>query len=164
VSVPDRGPPTVGTNAICRVHAELTATLLPQLLLPCTIAKSPATAMLCTRIGAPPLFVRVTVCAGDVNPTPVAGNVTVEKGDRETPGGAIPVPLNSTVWARYWSETVNTPVIVPTFFGWNATLIEQVECGLSEFPHALTAVKSPLVICAAISVNGRSPELVKVIC
>ena len=31
-------------------------------------------------------------------------------------------------------------------------------------PQALTALKSPLVICAAISVNGKSPELVSVTC
>src|SRR6202789_295056 len=42
--------------------------------------------------------------------------------------------------------------------------MEQVECRLSELPQVFTAVKSPLVICAAISVKGRSPELVRVIC
>ena len=31
-------------------------------------------------------------------------------------------------------------------------------------PQALTTVKSPLVICAAISVSGRSPELTSEIC
>ena len=41
--------------------------------------------------------------------------------------------------------------------------MEQLECGLSEFPQLLTAVKLP-VICAAIKVNGRSPELVRVTC
>src|ERR1700733_5498602 len=44
------------------------------------------------------------------------------------------------------------------------TLIEQVECALSEFPQALTALKSPLATCAAISVNGTSPEFINVIC
>src|ERR1700721_4343096 len=41
--------------------------------------------------------------------------------------------------------------------------MEQREVGVSEFPQLLTAVKLP-VICAAIKVNGRSPELVRVTC
>ena len=72
--------------------------------------------------------------------------------------------MSVTVCARYWSETVNWPLSVPTFFGAKATLIEQVECGLRELPQAFTTVKSPAEICAAIKVSGRSPELVSVIC
>ena len=101
VSVPARGPPTVGTNAICMVHAALIARLLPQVLLPATITKSPVIAMFWTRSGTPPLLVRVTVWAEAVTPTPVAGKVTVEKGESETPGGATPVPFSAMVWLRY---------------------------------------------------------------
>jgi hypothetical protein len=35
--MPARGPPTVGANATCIVHAAFTATVLTQLLLPGTI-------------------------------------------------------------------------------------------------------------------------------
>lgn len=97
VSVPERGPPKVGVNATCIVHAVFTATVLPQVLLPGTTTKSPAIATLCTRSGTPPLLVRVTVCDVAVTPTPVAGKVTVEKGARDTPAGAIPTPFNVTV-------------------------------------------------------------------
>jgi hypothetical protein len=97
VSVPERGPPTVGANATCMVHAVFTATLAPQLLLPGTITKSPVITMLCRRSVTPPLLVRVTVWGAAVIPTPVAGKVTVEKGARDTPGGATPVPFNVTV-------------------------------------------------------------------
>ena len=48
--------------------------------------------------------------------------------------------------------------------GTNATSSEHVECPLSELPQLLTTVKSPLVICAAISVSAASPELVSVTC
>lgn len=164
VSAPERGPPTVGAKAICIVQAVLTATIAPQVLLPGVMTKSPLIPMLWTVRGTPPLFVSVTVCAADVMPTPVAAKVTVEKGDRDTPGGAIPMPVRLTVCVRYWSATVNWPLIIPTFFGWKATFMEQVECGLRELPHALTTVKSPLVICATINVNGRSPVLVTAIC
>lgn len=75
----------------------LTARLLPQVLLPGTMMKSPETAMLCTRSGTPPLFVSVTVTAEAARPTPVDGKVMLEKGERETPGGARPVPLRFTV-------------------------------------------------------------------
>src|SRR5262249_36992653 len=107
VSVPARGPPAVGAKATCMVQAALTATVPAQELLPGTITKSPAITMLCTSSGTPPLFVKVTVCAADVIPTPVEGKVTVEKGARDTPGGATPMPLRVTVWVRYWSETAN---------------------------------------------------------
>src|SRR5258707_11664233 len=107
VSVPARGPPTVGANATCMVHAVLTATVLPHVLLPGTITKSPAIPTLCTSSGTPPLLVRVTVCAAEDIPTPVAGKVTVEKGARDTPGGATPMPFRVTACVRYWSETAN---------------------------------------------------------
>ena len=99
--------PTVGANAICMVHAVLTARLLPQVFVPGTITKSPVITMLCTRSETPPLLVRVTVCAAEDIPTPVAGKVTVEKGERDTPGGATPMPFRVTVCVRYWSETLN---------------------------------------------------------
>jgi hypothetical protein len=72
-------------------------------------------------------LVKVTVCAAEVRPTPVTENAIVETGERDTPGGATPTPLNATVWVRYWSDTDSTPVIVPTLFGWKATFIEQLE-------------------------------------
>jgi hypothetical protein len=53
--------------------------------------------MFCTSNGTPPLLVNVTVCAAEVTPTPVAGKLIVEKGERDTPGGATPVPFNATV-------------------------------------------------------------------
>ena len=43
-------------------------------------------------------------------------------------------------------------------------MIEHVECGLSELPHALIVLKSPLVICAAINVSATSPEFVRTTC
>src|SRR3979490_2168441 len=87
ISVPARGPPTVGANATCIVHAVLTATVLPQVLLPGTIRKSPAITTLWTSSGTSPLLVSVTVCAAADIPPPVAGKGTVEKGEGDTPGG-----------------------------------------------------------------------------
>ena len=110
------------------------------------------------------MFVRVTVSDAVVKPTPVAGKLSVEVGDRETPGGAMPMPLKAMVCARYSSETLSTPVAGPMVCGAKATAREQAECALSELPQELTTLKSPLVICAAIRARGRSPELVSVIC
>ena len=100
-SVPERGPPAVGVNATCIVHAVNTGTVLPQVLLPGTIEKSPVIIIPCTTSGTPPLLVKVTSRAGAVMPTPVAGKAIVEKGARDTPGGATPIPLRVTVCVRY---------------------------------------------------------------
>ena len=68
---------------------------------------------------------------------PVARKLTVDTGESETPGGAMPVPLSAMVWVRYWSETVRVPAAGPMVVGANATAIEQVECALSELPQVL---------------------------
>ena len=127
VREPVRGPPALGVKANCRVQAMETASVAPQLLVPGTMAKSPVTAMLPMARGRPPLLVRVTMGERAVMPTPVAGKVIPKAGERETPGGATPVPASEMVCARYWSEMVSVPVAGPTLSGWNVTLIEHEE-------------------------------------
>ena len=43
------------------------------------------------------MFVKVTVCDAAVRPMPIAPNARPLVGERETPGGARPVPLSDTV-------------------------------------------------------------------
>ena len=101
VNEPPRAPPAVGRKASCMVQASPTASVLPQVLLPGTMAKSPLTATVAMERGRPPLFVRVTVCGAELSETPVAGKFIPNNGDNDTPGGATPVPLNVTVCERY---------------------------------------------------------------
>jgi hypothetical protein len=100
VSEPARAPPAVGRKAICMVQASPTASVLPQVLLPGTMAKSPLIATVAMERGRPPLFVSVTVCGAELSETPVAGKLIPNNGDNETPGGATPVPLSATVCER----------------------------------------------------------------
>jgi hypothetical protein len=146
VRVPVRGPAAVGVNASCRVQAAATARVAGQLSVPGTMAKSPVTVVLLMTRGRPPLLVRVTMGERAVMPTPVLGKLMAVVGERETPGGATPVPVSERVWVRYWSVTVRVPLAGPTAVGWKVTLIEQVAWALSELPQALTTLKSPVVI------------------
>jgi hypothetical protein len=109
------------------VQAEPIGRVSAQVLLPGAMAKSPLTAMVSIESGVPPLLVRVTVCGEEPRPTPVAGKLIPKRGESETPGGAMPVPLSVTVCARYWSETVRVPAPGPRTVGWKMTPMVQVE-------------------------------------
>src|SRR6185369_14284039 len=103
VSDPLRAPPAVGRKTICIVQASPTASTLPHPLLPGTMEKSPVIATVAMERGTPPLFVRVTVCGAELNPTPVTGKFISNSGDNETPGGATPVPVKATLCDLYTS-------------------------------------------------------------
>jgi hypothetical protein len=164
IKVPVRGPPADGVKTTCMVQADPMARFAPQLLVPAAMKKSPVMTGLWSDSGALLLLVSVMVAGAADRLTPVAGKLRVLVGERETPGGAIPLPLRGIVCARYSSEMVSAPVAGPMVCGWKETAMEQVECPFSELPQELTTEKLPLVIWAAMRVSGRSPELVRVIC
>ena len=124
--------------------------------------KSPVAEIPLTTSGEPPWFESVTVCGAEIFVTPVAANVIAVAGDKETPGGARPLPESATDWDRNWSETVSTPNVGPTVTGLDTTAIAQVECPLSAAPQSFIAEKFPPLTCTAISVNGLSPAFVRV--
>jgi hypothetical protein len=117
VSAPVRAPPVVGVKAICSVHAAATASVLPHVFEPATMAKSPLIASVAMERATPPLLANVTVCGAELRPTPVAGKVMPKSGESETPAGATPVPLSVIVCVRYWSETISVPAAGPSVFG-----------------------------------------------
>jgi len=124
VSVPESGPAMVGVKTICNVQAALTASVAPQGF--AAIVKLDEIVALEIVSGTLPLFVSVIAWAADVRPLPVAANVTVA-GLRETPAGAIAVPVMETVCERIASVKVSVAVRVPMAEGMNVTLRAQVE-------------------------------------
>ena len=94
VSVPESGPAMVGVNAICSMQAALTANVAPHGFE--VMVKLDEIVALEIVSGTLPLFVRVIAWAAEVRPLPVAANARVV-GLRETPVGAIAVPVMETV-------------------------------------------------------------------
>src|ERR1700712_2805571 len=101
----------------------------------------------------PPLLVRTTARAPDTTPTAVTPKSIPANGESETPAGASPAPLNTTVWVRNRPVTAKTPLDGPTDLGTYVTAIVQPLLPESEFPQWLTAVKSPEEMTASISVS-----------
>ena len=76
------------------VQVVCAASALPQLLLSPNPAPT-AWMLSCVKV-APPEFVIVTVCAGALCPTGIAGKLNAV-GDNVSVAGAVPVPLNETI-------------------------------------------------------------------
>ena len=161
VSAPVMLPAEEGLKTSCSVHAALTASVEPQVLV--AITKPALAVMLEIVSGSPPLLVSVSVCGVDVRPTPTLPKA-IEAGLRETPGGATPVPVMATVCEWTTSLTVSVAVRVPVAVGVKMTENAQLLCPASEVPQLFTTLKSPGVMDAAMSVSGTSPALVSVTC
>src|SRR5215469_1764989 len=93
VSVPLAAPALVGEKTTTRLQLVDGASEEPQV--EDAIMKPALRAVLARCSGRPPLLVSVSVCAGALRPTPVAGKLS-DAGLSETPGGATPVPLSAT--------------------------------------------------------------------
>src|ERR1700761_4153039 len=88
VSVPLTAPAAAGVKTMTRLQEDAAASVEPQLL--DAIWKPALIAMLEMCSARPPLLVSVSVCAGELRPTPVAGKVS-DAGLSDTPAGATPV-------------------------------------------------------------------------
>ena len=113
-----REPIAVGANVTLRMQLDPAATWPPvvpvgQVVAGVANAKSPAfaplTVMLVTLSGAPPLLVRVTVCAALVVVVGWLVNVRL-RGEGVAVGGVTPVPERFTVCAVGLASSVNTSV------------------------------------------------------
>src|SRR5580658_3102930 len=97
VSVPETAPAVVGEKTMTRLQLVVGASV--ELHVEDAIIKPGLSAVFARCSGRPPLLVSVSVCAGALRPTPVAGKLS-DAGLSETPGGATPVPLSATVCER----------------------------------------------------------------
>jgi len=108
--------------------------------------KSPVVTMLVTIRGEPPVFVKLTVCAGLVVPTNVEAKVRVT-GERRTAGAATPVPVKSTTWGlpAALSVMVRAAMLGPGAVGVKVTLTTQLVVGWSGVAmQSLVCAKAPL--------------------
>ena len=90
-------------------------------------------------VSAPvPVFLSVTDCAADVEPTLVEAKVRLV-GERLTAGTPTPVPLSETVCAApdALSEMLSEAEAAPIAAGWKATETVQVALTASEVPQLL---------------------------
>src|SRR5580698_3823976 len=94
VSVPETAPSAVGEKTMTRLQLVVAASVEPHVEE--AIIKPGRIAVFARCSGRPPLLVSVSVWAGALRPTPVAGKLS-DLGLRDTPGGATPVPLTATV-------------------------------------------------------------------
>lgn len=89
--------------------------------------------------GRSPLLAIVRFCGGDVWLMIVSGKLR-EVEDKESVGGAAPVPFSCTVWVPASSTMVSHPVAGPAEAGANATCNWQSLAPASEVvPHELVA-------------------------
>ncbi len=164
VSVPVRVPDAVGVNvtATAQLHADATERPLHESV---PIAKSPDTVIppAANVRSVLPVFVTVTGIGSDDDDTVVAGNVGV---DAENPG-AVPVPLNATVFGLDAAllANVNVPVRVPDAVGENLTATAQLHADATDDPlhESVPIAKSPdTVIPPAANVRSVFPVFVTV--
>jgi hypothetical protein len=110
-----------------------------------------------------PGFVKVSVCTALIVPT-VADAKVRTAGEIMIPEvGAIPVPLNATIWGEpvALSAMVIEPVRLPAAVGVNVTEIVQLAPIAKVAPQVCVCAKSPDAAIEAM-VSTAVPELVKV--
>jgi hypothetical protein len=118
VSTPCRTPAAVGSNTTVTLQLALPLSTFPAH--PSVSTKSPVIATFPTAICPTPEFAIITVCAAELPPITVAGNVSIP-GVSATVGGSYPVPLNATVCERNSSDTVIIAVTAPFATGVRVT-------------------------------------------
>jgi hypothetical protein len=160
VRTPVRDPAAVGVNDTLIVQAPPATIDAPQ---PFETEKSPDAEISETASTPAPVFVSVTTCAADVEPTSLAPKVR-EDGDNETAAErAMPVPESETLCGlpEALLSTFSAPVLDPANAGLNVTLIEQVPPATSEAPQPFDCAKSPVAEMPAIA-SVPAPVLVSV--
>ena len=144
--VPVRVPAAEGLKVTLIVQLEPAARLELQLVLE---EKSPLAVMLEMLRVPLPVFLRVTLCALEVEPTGSAEKLR-EVDDRLTAGepleaAAVPVRLTDWVVGLALSVIVRVPVRVPVAVGLKVTLKVQLEDADKLGPQVLVSEKSPLI-------------------
>jgi hypothetical protein len=112
---------------------------------------------------AVPGLVKVIICTALVVPT-VADAKVREAGEIIIPGaGAIPVPLNATIWGELvaLSVMVTVPVRLPAAVGVNVTEMVQFAPAATLVPQVWVCAKSP-DIAIEVTVKAVVPEFVSV--
>lgn len=131
--LPLRAPAAVGVKVTLMVQLAAAARVAPQVVV---LAKSPLMPMLAMFSVAPPLLVRVTVCAALVLPTFCEVKVSVV-GLGDTPG-AKPVPLRAAdCTTTPLLTTVTSPVRAPLAVGVKLTLTVQVAPAAKVHPQVV---------------------------
>jgi hypothetical protein len=158
VIAPVRFPFTLGEKVTLMAQFAPAVTLLPQVFV---WAKSPLTATLVMASGPLPVFVRVSVLAGEVVPLATLPNAKLEGASCTV--GAVPVPVRETdcVPPGALSIIVSVPGRLPPAVGVNVMLMMHFAPTATLEPHVLSCEKSPLMPTLEIA-RASLPELVSV--
>src|ERR1035438_9664674 len=102
-------------------------------------------------MGEVPRFCRVTTLGGEVAPTTVPAKISLVSDS----ASSVPWPVKLTVWGLLGSLSVMTrvPLLVPAALGVNVTLMRQFSKAATLDPHALAALKLPVVVIELIVIG-----------
>lgn len=139
-SEPEFAPILAGEYVSEYVQFELAASDAPQVVDP--ILKGAVTVAADTVALVLPVFVNVTVCAADVEPTVWLPNATDEG---EAPSTARrPVPLRLAVYVPPAVLAVSVPACAPIVPGVKVTVMVQLAPDATLVPHVFVAANGPL--------------------